>query len=563
MATLTRNLFRGHGEGDWRLDVVEGHWPSDAHGEVFVIGPDKREPGGHWFGEWGLLHRIACTPGADGRVAVRSRRVHTRLERLSQRMPRLFHKMAFAEVSPFGVSNLANTNVMGIDGRLFLGYDAGRPVEVDPVTMDAVTPVGSNKEWIQSSPGLLEPMTMVAAHPAPAFDEHALYFVNYSTVPTTQLSVGRWALNGPVERWNITTDVPFDSIHDCKATRNHLVISDLPFKVDPEEMRTGRRTTPNQDVTNLWIVAKADLRTTPPGGTVPVTEVQLPYPSGHLSVDVDDADGVVRVHLEHAPLFDLMMTMREGDAVHGSDETVGLEHEGLVCISLQPGAVGTYRIDAATGEVLDSDVVWDDRFWGPLLSTHDEFSPAAREQVDDIWMAGMGFDPALVPQAWWDLYGESGLHSFVAPEDLPVSPRPGAVAHFDVANHKLAAVWEYPAGAFPSPPQYVPRRGSTNPGDGYVMVLVHADDGKEVHLFDAQHVDAGPVARARLDSFNPPLLLHSYWMPSRQGPRPSTYSVPLRDDVSGAVRAMPGLMKDWMKAGRAMAAEAKAAHRAK
>ncbi|MFM7068696.1 MAG: carotenoid oxygenase family protein, partial [Actinomycetes bacterium] len=304
---------------------------------------------------------------------------------------------------------------------------------------------------------------------------------------------------------------------------------------------------------------KADLRRTPPGGTVRATEVEVPYPSGHLSVDVDDDDGVVRVHLEHAPLFDLMLTMREGDAVHGSDDTVGLDHEGLVCVSLQPGAIGTYRIDVATGAVLDSDVVWDDRFWGPLLSTRDEFSDAARRRVGDIWMVGMGFDPALVPQAWWDLYGDAGLHSFVAPEDLPASPRPGAVAHFDVENHKLAAVWEYEDGAFPSPPQFVPRVGSNVPGDGYLVVLVHADVAKEVHVFDAQHVDAGPIARARLDGFNPPLLLHSYWAPTRTGARPSDYTVSLRADVVGALRATPRLLRDWMRAGRAMAQQSKGA----
>lgn len=563
MASLTTNLFRGHGEGDWHLEVVDGHWPTDTHGDVFVVGPDKRTPGGHWFGEWGVLHRIACAPDRRGRIAVRARRVRTRTGRLAERMPWLFRKVAFAEVSPFGVSNLANTNVMAIDERLFLGYDAGRPVEVDPVTLDALTPVGANGEWIHSSPGLLDPMTMVAAHPAPAFEERALYFVNYSTVPTTRLSVGRWALNGPVERWTVATDVPFDSIHDCKATRDHLVLTDLPFKVDPDEVRTGRRATPNQDVTRLWIVAKADLRRTPPGGTVRATEVELPYPTGHFSVDVDDADGVVRVHLEHSPLFDLMLTMREGDELHGTAERVGPDHEGLVCVSMQPGAVGTYRIVAATGEVLDTDVVWDDRFWGPLLSTHDEFSPAARERVRDVWMAGMGFDPGLVPQAWWDLYADAGLHSFVAPEDLPVSPRPGALAHFDVEHHKLAAVWEYPDGSFPSPPQFVPRRDATAPGDGYVMVMVHADAGKEVHLFDAQHVDAGPVARARLDGFNPPLLLHSYWMPTRTGARPSDYRVPLRRDVAGALRATPRLLRDWFRAGRAMAGDARAARAAK
>ena len=46
--TLTTNLFWGQGERDHRLAVVEGHWPEDVEGSVFIVGPDKRRPGGHW-----------------------------------------------------------------------------------------------------------------------------------------------------------------------------------------------------------------------------------------------------------------------------------------------------------------------------------------------------------------------------------------------------------------------------------------------------------------------------------------------------------------------------------
>ena len=55
----------------------------------------------------------------------------------------------------------------------------------------------------------------------------------------------------------------------------------------------------------------------------------------------------------------------------------------------------------------------------------------------------------------------------------------------------------------------MPRRGRSGPNDGYVTVLVHADGGKEVHVFDAQDVERGPLARAAADGFHPPLLLHS------------------------------------------------------
>lgn len=553
MPTLTSNLFRGAGEGDWDLEVVEGHWPADAVGRVFIIGPDKREPGGHWFGEWGLLHRIECRPDPSGRVPVRARRVATRVERLQRRYPRLFRRVAFAQVSPFGVSNLANTNVQAIDGRLFVGYDAGRPIEVDPETLEVLTPVGSNREWDQVLPGTLEPMIPVAAHPAPAFEERALYFVNWSPMPGLPTSVARWGLNGPVERWPLEPMSPFDSIHDVKATRHHLVISDLPFRVEPDAVRGGERTQPNQDVTHLWIVAKDDLRRTVPGRPVRPVEVTLPFPTGHLSVDVDDDDGVIRVNLEHIPLADLMITCETTRPLHASGRPAPLDYEGLIALGVQPGCVGTYRIDAATGEVLSAERVWDDRFWGGVLTTHDMSSERAREHVRDLWFAGAGYDPELLPEAWWRLYADAGLDCLVDPHDLPPEGRPGALAHFDLEAHKVAAVWTYEAGSFPSPPTFVPRAGAESPGDGYVVVLVHADDRKELQIFDARHVDRGPLARAAAPGFNPPLLLHSCWMDHRRGPRPSDYRVRLRDDLAGGLRAAPGVVRRGMAAGRRMA----------
>jgi carotenoid cleavage dioxygenase-like enzyme len=559
--TLTRNLFHGAGAGDWRLEVVDGRWPTDAEGDVFIVGPDKRRPGGHWFGEWGLLHRIACAPGPDGRVEVVARRVSTPVERLHRRFPRLFRQMGFAQTSPFGVSNLANTNVSAIDGRLFVGYDAGRPLEVDPETLEVLTPVGSNGEWQQMFPGLLEPMIPVAAHPAVAWDERALYFVNYAPMPGSPTLLGRWGLSGPVETWPLSGMSRYDSIHDVRATRHHLVLTELPFKVEPEALRGGQRQQVNTDVTRLWIVAKEALRRTPPGSPVPVVEVTLPLPTGHLTVDADDDDGVLRVNLEHIPLADLLITCTADEPMRATGRPAPSDYEGLVPLGLQPGCIGRYHLDAATGEVRSSEVVWDESFWGAILTTHDHSSPAAREHVGELWFAGGGYDPELIPETWWRLYGSAGLNCLVEPDDLPEAPLPGGLAHFDLDAGKVAAFYEYPVGSFPSPPTFVPRRGTSTPGDGYVVVLVHADAGKELHVFDAHDVAAGPVARATAPGFNPPLLLHSTWMAPRAGPRPSSYRVRRRDDVVGSITAVPCVARTWARATRLMAAELRDAPR--
>lgn len=547
---LTTNLFRGQGERDHALEVVEGHWPLDVTGSVFVVGPDKREPKGHWFAEHGLIEQISLVPDRRGRIAVRHRRIDTPLARLRARLPFLFRKLAFMELSPFGVSNLANTNIQAQDGRLFVGYDAGRPVEVDPETLRFVTFVGANDEWLQGAPGVLEPLCAVAAHPASDHDEGAMYFVNYSQVAPPGVAketwIGRWQLDGPVRRWRVAGMSEFDSIHDIKATEHHLVFADLPFVIDPETFVGKPRVRRNQEHTSLWIVAKADLRATPPGGTVEAMEVRLPMPTGHLFVDRVEVDGRLRVVLQQIPLSDLLVSME-----------AGTDHEGMLAL-VAPSVIGRYEIDLASGEVTDAEVATDlDRAWGGVLPTVDSYHPAAQDRLRQLWYANAGYDPDLIPEEWWRLYGDA-TDGVVAPGDLPDHPIPGSLARYDLEAMKVAEVFSYEDGAFPSPPTYVPRVGAEDPDDGYVVVVVHRDGDKEVQVFDAQHIEAGPLARATAPGFHPALLLHSCWMADRVGPRPSAYRVSMGRDIVGALRAVPGLLAGFARMGKHMAALEKA-----
>lgn len=563
MATLTRNLFWGQGERSHRLDVVEGHWPDDIDGSVFVVGPDKTAPGGHWFAEPGLLEKIRLVPDASGRILVEHRRVDTTIARIRRWLPFLFARVQFAELSPFGVTNLANTNVLAIDGRLFLGYDAGRPVEVDPETMRFVTPVGANDEWLQCVPGLLEPLVAVAAHPAADVDDGCLWFVNYTQIsapdeaPETYLA--RWDLEGPVQRWRVAGMSPFDSIHDVKVSRDHLVFTDLPFHVEPGMISGEPRAERNQDHTKLWIVAKADVAATPPGGTVRATEVRIPMPTGHLFVDHDEVDGHVRVVLQHMPLGDLLLTITRDTVDHRNGQAIDPAYEGLIAQGMQPSVVGAYEIHPVTGEVRTAELAHDEgRAWGGLLLASDTTRPAARSRQRQLWYAGMGFDPDLVSEDWWALYGDA-TDGLVDPADLPTEAIPGSLSRVELESMKVAEVWSFAHGGFPSPPTFVPRRGSDDPDDGYVLVVVHQDGAKELQVFDAGHIGEGPLARATAPHFNPPLLLHSCWAPDRIGPRPSRYRVGVGRDVWGALRGAPGTLLRLMKAGKAMTEQARAA----
>jgi carotenoid cleavage dioxygenase-like enzyme len=64
--------------------------------------------------------------------------------------------------------------------RLLVTYDAGRPYELDPSTLELVTPVGSNKEWRGAAP-LNFPFAPVLSTAHPAFDPFTqeVFTVNY------------------------------------------------------------------------------------------------------------------------------------------------------------------------------------------------------------------------------------------------------------------------------------------------------------------------------------------------------------------------------------------------
>ena len=138
---------------------------------------------------------------------------------------------------------------------------------------------------------------------------------------------------------------------------------------------------------------------------------------------------------------------------------------------------------------------------------------------------------------------------------------PGTLARFDLENLKVAEVFEYTNGSFPSPPTFVPRVGSTEANDGYVVVIVHQDGPKEIQIFDAANVGVGPVARATSADFNPNLMLHSWWMDPATAPKKVNYKVSVWADLRGALAGLPGVIASYFKMGRAMAGELKASRR--
>jgi carotenoid cleavage dioxygenase-like enzyme len=193
------------------LAVVEGSLPTDLHGHLFVAAPAgtfDAEPAAKrttiMVGD-GLVSRFDLG-GGGVKLTTRLARTHDFVaDEITHTSPDLslfrFGNAGLVRLGLLGTRDFANTAFVpmkkGSDPtRLVLTYDAGRPVEIDPVSLEVITPVGRRADWrAEALPDAVFPVVLSPAHPAfdPATGE--LFTMNYgrgvanfaATVPLVHL----------------------------------------------------------------------------------------------------------------------------------------------------------------------------------------------------------------------------------------------------------------------------------------------------------------------------------------------------------------------------------------
>src|SRR5690606_23557482 len=122
--------------------------------------------------------------------------------------------------SPFGVVNAANTAPLPWGDRLLLTWDAGRPVEVDPVSLRYLGDVGHRSGWLELElgPRPVLPYVMSTAHPVIDPERDVLWTVNLHWGTP---HVVRWDGRSPtVDRWPIEGALVPQSVHTITQTRD-------------------------------------------------------------------------------------------------------------------------------------------------------------------------------------------------------------------------------------------------------------------------------------------------------------------------------------------------------
>ncbi|MBX3246629.1 MAG: carotenoid oxygenase family protein [Myxococcales bacterium] len=543
---------------DEELELVAGRVPSDILGFVFVVGGVPYGDGTPLFTGDGMVMRFRFE---GGRARAKTKLLRTDCFRLDEVATGdlAFRSNGQLRMSPqLGARNFANTALVpSPSGRILATYDAGRPWEIDPETLDVVSPVGQLSTWRPMLEGIvpglaLLPVHMSSAHPVWDPIDDRVYTVNWAA-PIDGLSLEPFAR---VLVWDGRTEpvvtelidasgapvIIEQSLHQIQTTDRYLILNDGAFMVEAEQMAGGDVTRAQRPTTVLWVVPKASLG----GATATATRVEIPYESAHFLVERGDAGDRLVVALMHQNSADPSEWIRAHDVVHHSGATVDPRNVGMMVMPADITPHGRYVVDARTGAVLESQLLDDERLFGVTLWSRDERDPA-RPLGQSHWVT-LGYDPELLTTRITDVYRDQA--SRILPlDELPQVALPGQFLRVDHSSLAILDALELPFGWLPMSPTFAPRRNG-GPGEGYLVTIMLGPEGDELWILDAGDLSRGPLARLRHPQLDVGFSLHTCWVPDLAPPgeyrvdRQADYgdALPLlREDARALARSVLGL----------------------
>lgn len=536
---LPRSVLAPIEPEDRDLRVVSGTMPDGLSGEIFISAPHATTVGPpHAFFGAGMTYRLSLAPGThgagSGTYAWRQAWIDSPSARLQHARPEVFTRTMLGVQSPFGLVNAANTAPLPWGDRLFMTWDVGRPVEVDPVSLRFLGEVGRADEWqvFDLMPGPVLPMITSTAHPVVDPERDCLWTVN---TYLGQLWVVRWDGEGPIRRWPITGAVIPQSVHTITQTREWIIVGDCAFKAEAAVMFGGERTEPANPDEPIYLIRKADLDGAAPGTEVACRTYSLAPEMNHYYACYDDSDGVV-VMFEHTENADIAMAVRAGD-IDAWGRPVDPDLAGLYGFPMSPTRTSLHRFDPETGEQRELATFREPTaHWSRQLSAFD-WSSEGWEAPEVVHTVHHGFRPEAVVQRMLDLYRDRVDRAL-----LPTEERPSSLVTLAWDGLTPVSDYVYPdLGDLPSSPIFVPvapgtdgrsAHGGERPGGlhGWVVVPVMSDAGFRVEVFSAGNVGAGPVCTLAAPGHAVPFILHSAWAP-RAVPAPDVARARFADDL--------------------------------
>lgn len=436
-----------------------GKLPDALRGILYRNGPAQREIAGyrynHWFEGNGMVH--AYTMG-DGQLTHRARMVKTNKYQSEQAAGRaLYPDFASVPPNPMPVNsadavNSANISVLKHHGKLFALWEAGSAWEMDPETLESKGAFAFSDDTAGVA---------FSAHPRVEPDG-TLW--NFGYLSRQKLLV-LWhiAADGRLVRAGTLPVNPITMPHDFVVTENYIVIMFPPFHYRPDEQGQSflqsHRWSPS-DPTRVLVVDKNDFSA--------YRWLELPAQwVFHFGNAWEDKHGVIQFdgarYESPATMTDLF-----------SDTLYRQQFKSI------PSVHYRYRINTKNWTAEETPML------SPGFST--EF-PVIDPQVNGQQNNRLVF-----------LHRREG--------DVAMHPLLNGVSTYLAKQDRLDS-FRYPDQLLPEEHLFIPKPGAPPETEGWIVgtALDYVSAATILNVFDANALEAGPIAQARLP-YRLPLGLH-------------------------------------------------------
>lgn len=442
--------------------IVEGELPEDLQGTYYRNGPDPLHPpregdSYHWFHGDG---KIECFDFSNGRVSWKNRWVKTEkylLEReAGESLFGVLGNPMISDPSVAGIEyNTANTHIVEHAGRLMALMEGAPPVELTYKTLETLGNVDFG--GVTSGP--------FTAHPKFDAQTGEMMFFGYQAKGpgSREISYGVADKNGKIIKYEFI-EAPFASmIHDFFVTKTHVVFPVFPITFSIERAI-------EQGMPMAW----------------------EPDVGCHFGVmpRMGSAKDVRWYTMEARFMFHMVNAWTEGDKLIAE-----------VC-----GTNATQFAPKLDGSIVEAgkETTPSLRRWTMDLASSNQ--TVTEEMLDDM--------PCEFPRTDDRFMTRDYRHAYaVGSRDREAAGGFNELVHYDrrTGERKIYCA----SGKLLGEPVVAPRKGSQEEADGYILVLAfdQATSLSELLILDAQSIDAGPLAVAKLP-LRIPSGFHGFWVAS-------------------------------------------------